>query len=1068
MKKITKITLLLLALMLTLCAAVACGDTEEPGTGGSVTEISVTETGMPQLLYVVGTELDLSNGLLQVKEGDTTKEIPLNTEGVTVTGYDKTRVGEQTLTITYGGKTTQIVVTVVQRMQAVEYVADYLVGNPLDLSRGRLKIFRNDGTDYKVTLADSKVAVTGFDAGKTGTQTLTATYQSGEESYTCSFDVTVYAMESATLTAPKKTSYNSHDGVLDATGGLLTFTGKNGALKKEVTVTKDMISGFDLSAVNKDNTPLMQTLTVTYGEKTYQYDVKLVYTGVSRFKDECAPFLSLNWESEEYPAYETLGELSLELMEIYMDLSFAEQSYITKEEYLNVARTALMYGMDRMEDEFEQLQDAFIVSGGEYYFTCTSYDKVKAAVELMQNEENDIYRYSPLILQMIEAFKEETVTPDFFFGDLGMIDHDTYGTLLLLLEHVLDVADKMLLIGTDWQEVGVQTYAPQIEALYRKLVVTDYEGSVLSELYTLVSKWRADDDLFDILYTYYYNQNDLATLRTLAPLGLPGELRLVLAHAYGMIDQLSMISQYAQNDATMLFYHYYAALTAADRIKNGPDGMVKELYNTLPVNAILGMDDDTSFYIDDLLNYLCTMEGGYYQFCGSMLGIEKYHVLLDLYVDLVMQSLDNPAFEGSAEYKSNVETMMALYIALTPAEQLNFLGTLNVFYIANMPPLMFETDEDAQALSCLFVMILNQHYGELLGEENVKVYQDLMLAIEIYAKRFSIEDWKTKFLAKMDAVTAALPGLDDVTEEKFYAYLGAAYEKYLAISARYAEDAKEPDLGVWKEKFEQLAEALVNVELSSYLIVQGNMQMYTMLFSAYERALVLANEILAAPEEIVKIYYYEPLYQFMDVEAEEGEEPSTPTVSLDHAMWHLRAVYINSLLTLNNGSSIYDFYVTSDLPAFLAAAYDVIWPYMYQDEDPATASFDKARVFAAMKLFRELSAEEQMVFAIWMDSQYGIYYAALDAFFAELNMTDAANKAAVALQKLENACLIYRVMLSEEAFDAMELAFAELQTAYAGVISAEDKASFADFEEAYAYYLKLCQELIAAGVPDAV
>ncbi|MBE6630907.1 MAG: hypothetical protein E7624_08685 [Ruminococcaceae bacterium] len=1064
MKKLSRILLLLLILTVSLVAAVACND---PENGGSTAiEISVQESGMPQLLYVAGEPLDLSNGVLTVKEGDKVSELPLNAEGITVSGFDESKVGEQTLTITYKGKTTTITVKVVERMVAAGFTGDYLVGDAFDLSKGYLKITRNDGTDYKVVFSDSKLTLTGFDTATAGQKTVTASYKAGDATYTCSFTVTVHNVENATLTAPKKQSYNSHDAVLDVTGGVLVLTGNNGALKKEIPVTADMVSGFDITAVNKDNTPFTQTLSVAFGGKTYQYDVKLIYTGVSLFKEECVAFRDMDWSGTEYPDYASLGDLALSLMEIYMDLSFAEQSYISKDEYLNVARTALMYGMDSMEDEFTAMEGAFTIVGGEVYFTCESYQGVKDAVEMLRDEENDVYAISPLLLQMIEAFAKESVTEDVLFGDYGMIDVETCELVLEVLEHVLNVGEKSALIGADWREVGTKTYENHIHALYSTLVSTEYDNSLLSELYTLVSTWREENDLFDILYTYYYDEGDFTTLRQLAPLGLPGELRLVLAHAYGMIDQLTKISQYAQNDATMLFYHYYAALDAAEKIKNGPDGMVKDIYNNLPVNAIMDMDESTPFYIDDLLAYLCTMEGGYYQFCGTMLGIESYHTLLDLYIELVMKSLQDPEFEGSAQFMADVDTMFALFVALSPAQQLNFLNTINVFYIMDEPPLMFETNEDAEALACLFVLILNEHFEGKLSESAASVYRDLMIAVEVYAKRFSIEDWKTTFLAKLDAVGTAVKNLEGTDRDVFDAYFSDLYAKYDAIRQRYDDDAEEPSLGEWQDEFEELAEALVNAELSYHLIIEGQMPMYSMMLSAYERALTIAENIQTnAPLAIQQIYYYEELYQLLDLDAEEGEEFTTPFVSFDHIMTSLRAIYINCLLTLNQGSGIYDYYVESKLPAFLDAAYDVIWTYMYRDEDPETIDFDKARMFAVMKMFREMSAEEQMVFAVWMDAEYGLYYSALDAFFEELNMTEKAHNAAVLLQQLENYALIYRVVLTQETLDTVAMGLQELKDAYALLVSEEDKASFADFEEAYAYYVQLCEQLIAAGVP---
>ena len=156
MKRLGNLMLILLLLAATLVVVASCGS--------DVSEIAVNEDGMPQLIYVLGQDVDLSNGVLSVKGKDGDTELPLNSEGVTVTGYDKNTLGEQTLTIAYGGKTTEITVTVVERMVAVDYWADYMLDDTFDNSKGRLKITRDDGTSYTVQLNHPNVTISGFDS----------------------------------------------------------------------------------------------------------------------------------------------------------------------------------------------------------------------------------------------------------------------------------------------------------------------------------------------------------------------------------------------------------------------------------------------------------------------------------------------------------------------------------------------------------------------------------------------------------------------------------------------------------------------------------------------------------------------------------------------------------------------------------------------------------------------------------------------------------------------------------------------------------------------------------------
>ena len=63
--------------------------------------------------YQQGEQLDLTGLVVTAVYSDgTTKEIPYGEGGYTVSGYDANKVGKQTITITYGGKTAEFEVTV--------------------------------------------------------------------------------------------------------------------------------------------------------------------------------------------------------------------------------------------------------------------------------------------------------------------------------------------------------------------------------------------------------------------------------------------------------------------------------------------------------------------------------------------------------------------------------------------------------------------------------------------------------------------------------------------------------------------------------------------------------------------------------------------------------------------------------------------------------------------------------------------------------------------------------------------------------------------------------------------
>ena len=94
------------------------GGTENPGyftKSGEPAYVRTVESvevvTLPKLEYVEGEEFDIENGFITVtyNVGNTKK---INLSEATITGYDKTKVGEQTVTVAYQGVETTLTVTV--------------------------------------------------------------------------------------------------------------------------------------------------------------------------------------------------------------------------------------------------------------------------------------------------------------------------------------------------------------------------------------------------------------------------------------------------------------------------------------------------------------------------------------------------------------------------------------------------------------------------------------------------------------------------------------------------------------------------------------------------------------------------------------------------------------------------------------------------------------------------------------------------------------------------------------------------------------------------------------------
>ena len=160
------------------------------------------ETGPKKTSYAEGEDLDLRGGVLRVQyEGGAEDElIRLTHAGVSVSGFDTHHKGEQNLTLQYLGQpvNANLAVTVTSQDEATpktilgievsqEPKKDYLVGDSLDLSEGRFAVAYSNDTMEEHSFTDEGVEISGYDAQKTGRQTLTLRYQG----YEVNFDVLV-------------------------------------------------------------------------------------------------------------------------------------------------------------------------------------------------------------------------------------------------------------------------------------------------------------------------------------------------------------------------------------------------------------------------------------------------------------------------------------------------------------------------------------------------------------------------------------------------------------------------------------------------------------------------------------------------------------------------------------------------------------------------------------------------------------------------------------------------------------------------------------------------------------
>lgn len=156
-----------------------------------ISEISniTVKTQPTKTEYIQGEELDLAGGIILATYTDgKTEEIKMTDSQVIVHGYDKSKIGEQVLTVEYGGKTTQITVVIKQkeenpievkeiRVKTQPKRAKYTQGEELDLTGGVIFVLYTDGKTDEIEMTDSQVTTNGYNKNKLGEQIVTIIYK---------------------------------------------------------------------------------------------------------------------------------------------------------------------------------------------------------------------------------------------------------------------------------------------------------------------------------------------------------------------------------------------------------------------------------------------------------------------------------------------------------------------------------------------------------------------------------------------------------------------------------------------------------------------------------------------------------------------------------------------------------------------------------------------------------------------------------------------------------------------------------------------------------------------------
>ena len=224
-------------------------------TQKTLTGIEITALPDKQVYLEASEALDLRGGKLTLRyDNGTTEEIPLSDE--MVDGFDNTKPGKQTVTVTYGGFTATFDVTVqAKEIDHIEVTrrpdkTDYVEGTAFDPQGMEVTVHYNNGQTEVIT--DGWEITYTFD--EVGTSDVQVSYQGHDTTLTV--NVVAKSLTRVEITKmPDNTTY-TENGKFDDAGMELTLYYDNGTTE---TVTEGWTAAYDFSV------PGQRDVTVRFG-----------------------------------------------------------------------------------------------------------------------------------------------------------------------------------------------------------------------------------------------------------------------------------------------------------------------------------------------------------------------------------------------------------------------------------------------------------------------------------------------------------------------------------------------------------------------------------------------------------------------------------------------------------------------------------------------------------------------------------------------------------------------------------------------------------------------------------
>lgn len=1038
---------LLLSLALLCCALLAgCGEDSK----GTVTEIFILKTDMPRLNYVQGQALDLQDGVLTAVINDETTPVPLNGEGVTVTGYNPDQLGKQTVTVTYQGKTTTFDVTVNPRAVAEGYEENFFVGDSFDSGKGKIRITKDNGSTVAVNMNSSDISVKSFDSSRAGKATVTVTCQLDGQSYECTFEVNVHEVAGITLNVPNRTKYVSHETKLALNGGYLTVTAPSpSTFSKHVPLTEEMVSGYDPSVVTYENrdTVARQTVTVTYAGYQASYEVEIAYSNVHLVQYLATQLQHLDWSQEELPVLtDTESANAVTAIEAYLALSPADRSNISEDAFHAVLFPAVCALRAEYIAHLETFADAFGISADGYLqLVGKSYEAIAEAVVRLEDPEDPYNTCAALAMKIYTEFGEVTFRKGTISGMILTHDEQSVANLSGMFRYMMNLHELMQQIPADWTVQTLEEKELAVTNAISKIIIGNYRGLDYNELHRIVSSWRTNDDFFDIIYTYYTQikaggSEELVRDGLWQILPLPGVLNDWYVNFAQAISIEQFMLDYENTDAylydtAVFMYYYFKTEDCVQQILGGDNQLYKDLYEMLNLELLFEQ------------NLRCGPRGYLYQM-GQALESAKVQETWEKYMYLLELYFSDPA-NCVEKFGAEFRVVFDAVVELTPAELNSFLCSVNFLYdTARGNVLVLECKE--RQYNTLMALV-GGYYRNVLPEDVYNCFCDLMLAMEYCSLETKKETAIADFNATMEKLKSAYQNLSSENKAIFDTYLGAGYEKYLTIYNRLAMDTTV-NVDKWEAVMQQLLETLDAYDSKMGLLMDANItqeEKAKAILAAmvlYQQATDLHEQLMAAGEEV--------RVEMIAREYTIGEY----TLTLERYYAAARTMFVSFMLGTGVTTETEESYMLWDLfdhPALRALLLQMSELLLCEIDGQVYTGTDVGQI---MEAFRELTAAEKKSFFLMSVNPF--YYSALERYFCSEN--EALKETVSSLLKAEIA---YAVCLytddDGESLGAFIQAFEEAKALYEQLENQNQLDE--DLVQLYAYYAEVYRKVTRFG-----